>query len=297
MSKAEDKSRKLAETLQAALAAEPFVRAWSYISDPKLELDAAKLDTLENIARSTNPDITEESLNNLLLRTSHAIDDLLAMRKRGRIEFGGDPRKKEGPRIEQGRIKKTQDKLTILRQAGSGFISAWEEIQSDSDLKRAVELHFGRKAVTRAKEDEAAPPKKNEVLIALRARRDGVSRIDAVVNHDLPQLLVDLGQLIDDLGKARRIKKSAEHICAFKIVCAWSDNIGKVPTLSRNEGATERPPLTKFQSYLAAAGADKLLGDAIVRDTVDAVRFLKRPRQEQDQNAAGAVPPSRQRAF
>jgi hypothetical protein len=95
-----------------------------------------------------------------------------------------------------------------------------------------------------------------------------------VVDHDLPQLLVDLGRLIEVLGKAGWIKKAGEHICVFQIACAWRDNIGAMPTLSRNKDAVSGPQQTSFQSYLAAAGVGNLIGEAIVRDTVDAVRFL-----------------------
>jgi hypothetical protein len=83
------------------VAAAPIIRAWSYHGAPEAEF-------------------AEESLNDLLVKTSYALDGLLAMKNHGRIAFG----RIEHDQIEHGQIKKAQEELTKLRQAGAGFISA-----------------------------------------------------------------------------------------------------------------------------------------------------------------------------
>jgi hypothetical protein len=79
MSKAEDKSRKLAGTLKAVLAAAPIIRAWSYNSVREAEFDAAKRDRLKTIGRRARTDIAEGNLNHLLMRTSIAVENRLAL--------------------------------------------------------------------------------------------------------------------------------------------------------------------------------------------------------------------------
>lgn len=109
--------------VSAALAAARIVRPKSYWEPPEAKFTAPKLDELKNIARRARPDIDEEALNDLLMRTAFAIEDLCAMR-------------------EPKRHNLVQEKLAELCEAAATFLLAWRGIRSDHQLLRTVELHF-----------------------------------------------------------------------------------------------------------------------------------------------------------
>jgi hypothetical protein len=67
-----------------------------------------------------------------------------------------------------------------------------------------------------------------------------MNRIAAALGEDLPQMLVDIdqlnqaiGRLIEFLKTAQRIKKPGAYLGAYQIACAWCDTIKEAPTLSR----------------------------------------------------------------
>jgi hypothetical protein len=95
-------------------------------------------------------------------------------------------------------------------------------------------------------------------------------------------------QLIELLKPAQRIKKPGEYLCAYQIARAWFDNIKEAPTLTRNTDAVSGPQQTNFQSYINEVAPGNLVGQWIIRATVDAIRpHKKSPGHKKGKNLLG----------
>jgi hypothetical protein len=179
-------------------------------------------------------------LNNLIIRTIAAVDDLI--------------------RSESVSAKRAIEQLAKGGDCVAALASWWGGL--DHDLKDALQYHIERTLGL-----TSPAPSATQIL----ENCDRGERIFAVLNNDLWQFAGELRQLRDVLD-ADSSKNAFEYACVYRIASAWHENTGKIPTLSFNKDAVSGYSKTKFQKYLQEATSPRPIGDMILRQTLSVFR-------------------------